>query len=129
MREPTADDRVGVRTWDLGEKRLGYLRQLGMTSMFVNHADTDEESDEFNDPIASDSVAVGPGTIPSVEKLDAAHERVEDAGLPLLGIHSLPYSLYGDIMFGREGKTWALEEISTLIENLSEADIPTMGYQ
>jgi mannonate dehydratase len=32
-------------------------------------------------------------------------------------------------MFGREGKDRALDEISTLIENLGEADIPIMGYQ
>jgi len=125
----STDVRVGVRTRDLGEKRLRYLRQLGVTDVFVNHADTDEEPDEFNDRIASDTVAVGPGTIPSVAELEAARERVEDAGLRLSGIHSLPYSLYGDIMFGRAGKDRALEEISTLIENLGEADIPIMGYQ
>ena len=128
-RATSADVRVGVRTRDLGEKRLRYLRQLGITDVFVNHADTEEEPDEFNDRIASDTVAVGPGTIPSVAELEAARERVEDAGLRLSGIHSLPYSLYGDIMFGRGGKETALEEITTLVENLGKADIPIMGYQ
>ena len=125
----SADVRVGVRTRDLGEKRLRYLGQLGATDVFVNHADTEEEPDDFNDRIASDTVAVGPGTIPSVAQLEAARERVEAAGLRLSGIHSLPYSLYGDIMFGREGKEEALADITTLIENLGEAGIPIMGYQ
>lgn len=32
-------------------------------------------------------------------------QRIEDAGLTFTGIQSLPYSLYGDIMFNREGLT------------------------
>jgi mannonate dehydratase len=124
-----ADVRVGVRTRDIGEDRLRYLRQAGVTDVFVDHADTEEEPSEFNDRIATDTVAVGPGTIPSVAELEAARERVEDAGLRLTGIHSLPYSLYGDIMFGRDGKEAALDEVVTLVENLGAAGVPVLGYQ
>jgi mannonate dehydratase len=118
--------RVGVRTRDTGEDRLAFVRQLGATDVFVDHADTAEEPDEFNDRVASDTVAVGPGTIPSVEELTAARERIEDAGLRFTGIQSLPYSLYGDVMFDREGKEAALEEITTLVRNLGEAGIPVV---
>ncbi|WP_415379097.1 mannonate dehydratase [Halosimplex sp. TS25] len=121
--------RVGVRSRNLSDGRLRYLRQLGATDVFVDHADTDEEPDEFNDREATHTVAVGPDSIPSVEELVAAREQVESHGLRLAGIQSLPYSLYGDIMFDREGKEDALDQIERLVRNLGEADIPILGYQ
>lgn len=124
-----SDIRVGVRTRTLSEFRLRYIRQLGATDIFVDHADTEEEPDEFNDRDGANTVAVGRDAIPSVEELEAARERVESHGLTLTGIQSLPYSLYGDIMFGREGKEEALEQIERLIRNLGEADVPILGYQ
>ena len=101
-----ANIRVGVRTRSLSEPRLNYIRQLGATDVFIDHADTDEEPDEFND--LSQEVAVGRDEIPTVSELEAARERIEHAGLTLTGIQSLPYSLYGDIMFGRDGSDEAL---------------------
>ncbi|WP_424000248.1 mannonate dehydratase [Haloarcula salina] len=127
--ESASDIRVGVRTRTLSESRLRYIRQLGATDIFVDHADTEEEPDEFNDRDGSNTVAVGRDSIPSVRELEAARERVESNGLRLTGIQSLPYSLYGDIMFGREGQEEALEQIKTLLRNLGEAGIPIMGYQ
>ncbi len=64
-----------------------------------------------------------------MNELEAAKDRVEDADLTLIGIQSLPYSLYGDIMFDRDEKAEALEQIRTLVRNLGEADIPILGYQ
>lgn len=124
-----SDISVGVRTRTLSTSRLRYIRQLGATDIFVDHADTEEEPDEFNDRDGTDTVAVGRDSIPSVEELEAARDQVESHGLSLAGIQSLPYSLYGDIMFGREGKEEALEQIKTLIRNLGEAGIPILGYQ
>jgi len=129
MNDAPATPRVGVRTRNLSDRRLQYLRQLGATDVFVDHADTEEEPDEFNDREAAETIAVGPDSIPSAAELDAARERLEDAGLRLTGIQSLPYSLYGDIMFDREGSDEALESITTLVRNLGEADIPILGYQ
>ncbi|RKD89263.1 mannonate dehydratase [Halopiger aswanensis] len=126
---PDTTIRVGVRTRSLAEPRLQYIRQLGATDIFVDHADVDEEPDEFNDRDARATLAVGRDAIPTVADLEAAKERVEAAGLTLTGIQSLPYSLYGDIMFDREGKEAALEQITTLVRNLGEADIPILGYQ
>jgi mannonate dehydratase len=121
--------RVGVRTRTLSEERLQYVRQLGATDVFVDHADVEEEPDEFNDREGTDTVAVGRDAIPSVEELAAAKERVEAQGLTLRGIQSLPYSLYGDIMFDREGKEERLDQIERLVRNLGEADVPILGYQ
>lgn len=129
----TPDDQaapsVGVRTRSLDDPRLQYIRQLGATDIFVDHADTDEEPDEFNDREAAETIAVGRDTIPSVEELEWAREHVSEQGLRLTGIQSLPYSLYGDIMFDRQGADEALDQIVTLIRNLGEADIPILGYQ
>jgi D-mannonate dehydratase len=124
-----ADVRVGVRTRDISESRLRYVRQLGATDVFIDHADTDEEPDAFNDTEAPDTLAVGPDAIPSVAELVAARKRVENAGLRLAGVQSLPYSLYGDIMFGKEGAEDTLRRLETLVQNLGEADVPVLGYQ
>ena len=121
--------RVGVRTRTLSPERLRFVRQLGATDIFVDHADIEEEPDEFNDREGTNTLAVGRDMIPSVEELEAAQERVESHGLTLRGIQSLPYSLYGDIMFGREGEEEALSQITTLIRNLGEAGVPILGYQ
>ena len=123
------DIRVGVRTRSLARPRLRYIRQLGATDIFIDHSDIDEEPDEFNDREASVTLEVGPGAIPTVEALERAKEHVHAAELTLTGIHSLPHSLYGDIMFGRENREDALQQIITLIENLGAADIPILGYQ
>ncbi|MFB6102092.1 MAG: mannonate dehydratase [Haloplanus sp.] len=120
---------VGVRTRSLSDARLRYVRQLGVTDIFVDHADTDEEPDEFNDRDDGGTIAVGPGQIPTVEELVAARDRIEEANLSFTGIHSLPYSMYGDIMFDRDGAEAALDQITRLIENLGRADIPVLGYQ
>ncbi|WP_222913811.1 mannonate dehydratase [Natrinema sp. SYSU A 869] len=129
VRNSSAAVRVGVRTRSLSESRLRYIRQLGATDIFVDHADTEEEPDEFNDRDGSDTIAVGPDQIPSVSELTAARDRIEDAELSFTGIQSLPYSMYGDIMFGRDGADDALDQITTLIQNLGEAGIPVLGYQ
>lgn len=121
--------RVGVRTRTLSDSRLRYIRQLGATSIFVDHADTEEEPDEFNDRDGAKTVAVGRDSIPSVEELEAARERIESHGLTFTGIQSLPYSLYGDIMFDRMGKKKAIKQIQRLIHNLGAAEIPILGYQ
>lgn len=121
--------RVGVRTRDLSDSRLQFIRQIGATDVFIDHADTEEEPDEFNDRSGHETLAVGRDQIPTVAELEASRERVERYDIQLAGIQSLPYSLYGDIMFDREGADEALEQITTLIRNLGEADIPILGYQ
>lgn len=126
---PSADVRVGVRTRSLARPRLRYIRQLGATDVFIDHANIDEEPDEFNDRAADVTLEVGRDAIPTVDDLETAKAHVEAADLTLTGIHSLPYALYGDIMFDREGADEALAQITTLIENLGEADVPILGYQ
>ena len=121
--------RVGVRTRSLATDRLRFVRHLGATDVFVDHADTEEEPDEFNDREGADTIAVGRDSIPPVSELEAAKVRLEAEGLRFTGIQSLPYSLYGDIMFDREGADEALEQITTLIRNLGAADVPILGYQ
>lgn len=124
-----ADVRIGVRTRSLSNERLRFIQQLGATDVFVDHADIEEEPDAFNDRDGTATLAVGRDAIPTVDELTAARERIEDAGLTFTGIQSLPYSLYGDIMFDREGADDALTQIKTLIRNLGEAEIPILGYQ
>jgi len=121
--------RVGVRTRNLTDERLEYIAQLGASDVFLEHADTAEEPDAFNDREAPRTLAVGPETIPTEAELRAARERVESFGLRFAGIHSLPYSLYGDVMFGRDGAAQAIHTVQDLLERLGSADVPILGYQ
>jgi mannonate dehydratase len=124
--------RTGVRTRSLDERRLRYLRQLGVDDVFVDHAATDEEPDTFidtDDPDPADTLVVSGDTIPSVGDIERARERVESHGLRLAGIHSLPYALYGDVMFGRPGSDDCVDRVKRLLRNLGAAGVPICGYQ
>lgn len=122
--------RVGFRTGSISESRLRFIRQLGVTDVFIDHSSTDEEPGEFLDESTDeDRLIIDGDVIPTVEELNAARERIEDAGLRFAGIHSLPYSLYGPIMLGTDEADERLELIKQLLRNLGEADIPILGYQ
>jgi mannonate dehydratase len=124
--------RTGVRTRSLDDRRLRYIRQLGVDDVFVDHSATDREPDDFVDteePDPADTLVVSGEQVPTVGELERAIERVESHGLRLAGIHSLPYALYGDVMFGREGAAAKLDLVTTLVRNLGEAGVPILGYQ
>lgn len=121
---------VGFRTASISPARLRFIRQIGATDVFLDHTSLDEEPDEFLDNTADENRLILDGdTIPSSSELIEARERVEDAGLRLAGVHSLPYSLYGPIMLGTEEDGERTELVSQLLRNLGEADIPILGYQ
>jgi mannonate dehydratase len=122
--------RVGVRTGSVSESRLRFIRQLGVTDVFIDHSSTDEEPGEFLDRTSDDDrLLIDEGVVPSTEELLEVGERVESAGLRLSGVHSLPYSLYGPIMFGTDVAGDRIEVVKRLLRNLGEAGIPILGYQ
>jgi mannonate dehydratase len=121
--------RIGVRTRSLTEERLRLLAQLGVTDVFVDHAEVVEEGEAFVGDEGPDVLAVGPGSIPTVQELEAAKEHIESFGLTFAGVHSLPYALYGDVKFDLPGRDQSLEQITTLIRNLGAAGVPILGYQ
>lgn len=122
--------RIGVRTRSLAPERLQYLRQIGVDDVFVDHSSLDEEPDAFVDETDSqEHLVIDGNAIPSERELIAAREQVEAAGLRLAGIHSLPFTTYGPIMFGTSEMDERLERVATLIERLGAAEIPILGYQ
>jgi mannonate dehydratase len=128
--ESESSIRVGIRTGSIAESRLRFIRQLGVTDVFIDHSSTDEEPGEFIDTTAdADRLVIDGDVIPSTEELVAVRERVESVGLRLSGIHSLPYSLYGPIMLGTERADERTTVVKRLLRNLGRADIPVLGYQ
>lgn len=122
--------RVGFRTGSISDSRLQFIRQVGATDVFIDHSSTDEEPEEFLDPTSDENRLVIDGdVIPSTAALRAAKKRVEDAGLRLAGVHSLPYSLYGPIMIDTDEADDRIDLVKELLQNLGEADIPILGYQ
>lgn len=122
--------RVGFRTASISESRLRFIRQLGVTDVFLDHSSVDEEPEEFLDnTVEEDRLIIDGEVIPTTEELIEARERVEAAGLRLAGIHSLPHSLYGPIMLGTDEADRRIDLVAQLLQNLGEADIPILGYQ
>lgn len=121
--------RVGFRTKTLSDERLKFCKQVGVEDVFLGHRrpDGDVFADEGSDD--PESIAVDAGVVPSVSELVHAKRRAEDAGVRLMGIHSLGYNVYGKIMLGEDGADEQLETIKTLVRNLGRADIPILGYQ
>lgn len=121
---------IGFRTASLSASRLRFIRQVGGRHVFLDHSSVDEEPAEFLD---ADGVATGVtidgDVIPSVAELREAKNRIEDAGLSLGGIHSLPYSLYGPIKLGTGRADERIEMVTQLVRNLGEVDVPILGYQ
>ncbi|MFB6120038.1 MAG: mannonate dehydratase [Halobacteriaceae archaeon] len=121
---------VGFRTQEFSDERLRYIKQLGVESVFLDHSSVEEEPDEFIDNTGStDRLTLDGDTIPSVEELVQARTKIEEHGIQLEGIHSLPYSVYGDIMFDREGAEKQIGVVKELLRNLGKAKIPILGYQ
>ena len=122
--------RVGFRTASFAPSRLRYIRQVGAQDVFIDHSSMDEEPAEFLDTTDTrDRLVLDGDVIPSVDALTHAKDQIEAAGLSFAGIQSLPYSLYGPIMFDRENADARIDLVIELIENLAEAGIPILGYQ
>ena len=123
--------RVGLRTRTLSEDRLAFCKQIGVDDIFLDHREPrgDVFTDEGADFDEAATVTVDRGVVPTVEELVRARERAADAGLRLMGIQSLSYNVYGEIMLGKDGADEQLETIKGLLRNLGEAGLPILGYQ
>lgn len=127
--------RVGFRTNTLSEKRLRYIRQLGVSDVFINPVmpsggtGGDIFNDESDRTETDRRLPLGPEVVPSVEYLTTLKEACEAHDIRLAGIHTLGYNIYGDIKFGRSGSEQQLDAIEELIENMGEAGIQILGYQ
>jgi len=124
--------RVGVRTRRLTDNRLRYVKQLGADDVFVDPL----IDDSIDDPYFSKSTGDEPEGLvfheerpPSVSALTGVRERVEAKGLRLAGIHTVPPTLYDDIVFGRDGAPEQVEWYRDLIRNAGRASVPVVGYQ
>jgi mannonate dehydratase len=123
--------RVGLRTRTLSADRLAFCKQIGVDDVFLDHRAPrgDVFTDEGDDFDEAATVTIDRGVVPSVEELVRARERAADAGLRLMGIQSLSYNVYGEIMLGKEGRDEQLETIEELLWNLGEVGLPILGYQ
>ena len=127
--------RVGFRTNTLSDERLRYIRQLGVSDVFINPTEPsggtggDIFADESDRTETDRRLPLGPDNVPSVEYLRELKVACEEYDGRLAGVHTLGYNIYGDIKFGREGKERQLAAIKELIRNMGEAGLPILGYQ
>jgi len=123
--------RVGLRTRTLSTDRLAFCKQIGVDDIFLDHREPrgDVFTDAGEDFDESATVTIDRDVVPTVDELADARERAADAGLRLMGIQSLSYNVYGDVMLGTEGREEQLETIQELLRNLGEAGLPILGYQ
>ncbi|MFB6296596.1 MAG: mannonate dehydratase, partial [Halobacteriales archaeon] len=123
---------VGFRTRLFTDERLRFMAQVGVEDVFVDAIAPGFEADAYPDEVDVDGdryLELAPDAIPSVERLREIDDLLAEFNLRFAGVHSLHYGMYGDIMFDREGRETQTEGIATLLRNLGEAGIPTLGYQ
>jgi len=130
----TASERVsvGFRTRLFTDERLRFMAQIGVEDVFVDAIAPGFEADAYPDEVEMDGdrhLELAPESVPPVERLRGIADLLEAFDLRFAGIHSLHYGMYGDVMFDREGRETQIEGIATLLRNLGEAGIPTLGYQ
>lgn len=127
--------RVGFRTNTLSDQRLRYVRQLGVSDVFINPTELaggtggDIFTDESDRTETDRRLPLGPDHVPSVEELRELTAACEEHDIRLAGIHTLGYNIYGDIKFGRAASDEQFDAIEELIWNMGEADLPILGYQ
>ncbi|MGM0606510.1 MAG: mannonate dehydratase [Halobacteriota archaeon] len=135
MDEPSHQLRVGFRSNTLSDERLRYIRQLGVRDVFVNPVEPgggtggDIFEDESDRTDTDRRLPLGPDHVPSVSYLRSLADACESHGVTLAGIHTLGFNSYGDIKFGREGRTDQLSAIAKLVGNMGEAGLSILGYQ
>jgi len=107
------------------EKRLRYIKQLGVDDVLLNMYQYDPDYPHMPDnevnPLEGEHEW-------SYENLRSLRERVEAADLRLNAIENVPISFYDDIMLGREGRDEQMEHLKNTIRNIGKADIPIFGY-
>lgn len=111
-------------------RAITIFKQIGVEDVFLDHRNP--RGDVFEDDGAVDrstTITIDEGVVLTVSDLVQARRRAEDAGIRLMGIHSLSYNVYGKIMLGTDGRDEQLETITRLIRNLGQSDIPILGYQ
>jgi mannonate dehydratase len=127
--------RVGFRTNTLSDERLQYIRQLGVTDVFINPTEPgggtggDIFVDESDRTETDRRLPLGPDDVPSVAYLEELVDACAEYGVDLAGIHTLGYNCYGDIKFDREGRDEQIAAIKQLLRNMGEAGLPILGYQ
>ncbi|SDK54930.1 mannonate dehydratase [Natronorubrum texcoconense] len=118
--------RIGVGQFmDPSEKRLRYIKQLGVDDILLNMYQYDPDYEHMPDdermPLEGDGEW-------SVENLVALRERVEAAGIRLNAIENVPISFYEDVMLNGPKRDEQLEKLKRTIRNMGEAGIPIFGY-
>lgn len=135
MGRPASKPRVGFRANTLSDERLQYIRQLGVSDVFVNPVEPeggtggDVFADESDRTETDRRLPLGPDDTPSVEYLRSLKAACADHDVTLAGVHTLGYNSYGDVKFDREGKQTQLAAIKELIRHMGEAGLPILGYQ
>lgn len=115
--DPSRSPRVGVGTYQPPTDQLyRLLGQLGVTDVLL---------------IAHDYEGID-SALPlyeawSVDYLASHRRRVEDAGLRLHAIETLPIPLY-DVLLGLDDYDRQIDVITTAIRNAGEVGIPIIGY-
>jgi len=104
------------------DKRLRYIKQLGVEDALINMYKTTLIDSNYDDPPL-------PGEDEwSFRNLVKLRNRFEDAGLRLNAIENLPMQHYDEVMLGTEGRDEQISHVKNTIRNMGRAGIPTLGY-
>ncbi|WP_425396479.1 mannonate dehydratase [Aeoliella sp.] len=108
--------RVAVATFVTpSDERLRFIRQLGVEDIIL-------WGTTFRNPRQH-----GGGDVPYKE-LVSLRNRVENHGLRLFAVETLPAQMYDKLIFGKEGREQQLEHFISTIRHVGRAGIAVLGY-
>lgn len=107
------------------DRRLRFIRQLGVEDVLLNMYQYDAEYEHMPD---DESMPLEGEDKWSYENLRSLRERIEEAGLRLNAIENVPISFYDEVMLGRDGRDEQIENMKETIRNMGRAGLPIFGY-
>ncbi len=109
--------RVGVgQIKEVTDEHLLFARQMGIEDILISPFDP---HNEFNLTLSS-------GEVWTYDELVTLRERVEEFGLRLYGLETLPYNLY--LILIDDHPEEKIEVVKETVRNLGRAGIPVQGY-
>ncbi len=103
--------RIGAIMWDITDKKLKFIRQLGVTDILVTFKKM-RRIDHYD-----------------LRRLQAVKEKVETAGLKVAAVHGVPSRWYEKLRYGLPGRDREIENFERSIAAVGAAGIPVWGYQ
>ncbi len=126
---------IGLYRHMLSRDYYDFARQAGCTHAVIHLVDyfkSGVSNDRNNQPTGGKytpwGVAGDPDRVWSAHEMSEIRKQMEDAGLVLAAIENLDPAIWHDILLDGPKRAHQIEQVKTIVRNMGEAGIPTLGY-